>query len=113
MVSSFSYPKSCSSLAVKSFIFDTVRRTNGIFMLPVYLKNVCGLLAVSVPENFDRRGFNAWPREQLLREPRRIEILGQTEHTTFSANRANYRCFSLPRSDHLRRRAIFHGNLTH
>jgi hypothetical protein len=29
------------------------------------------------PRDFDRRGFNARPLEQLLSEPRRIEILGQ------------------------------------
>jgi hypothetical protein len=28
-------------------------------------------------QDFDRRGFTARPLEQLLREPRRIEILGQ------------------------------------
>ena len=34
--------------------------------------------------DFDRRGFNARPLEQLLREPRRIEILGRREDSTFS-----------------------------
>jgi hypothetical protein len=37
--------------------------------------------------DFDRRGFNARLLEQLLREPRRIEILGQNEHSPFSVRR--------------------------
>jgi hypothetical protein len=45
------------------------------------------VLAVAVPGTSIGRGFNARPLEQLSREPRRIEILGQKEDITFSVRR--------------------------
>jgi hypothetical protein len=41
--------------------------------------------------DFDRRGFDARPLEQLLREPRRIEILGKQKIAHFQSDVAYYR----------------------
>jgi hypothetical protein len=45
-------------------------------MLSAYLDTSAACWPFSGSRDFDRRGFNARPPEQLLREPRRIEILG-------------------------------------
>src|SRR6267143_4112524 len=45
--------------------------------------------------DFDRRGFNARPLEQLLREPRRIEILDQTNIAHFQSDVVYYRRLQL------------------
>jgi hypothetical protein len=56
------------------------------------LSNIfAAVLAVSVPGTSIGRGFNARPLEQLLREPRRIEILDQVKIVHFQSDVANYR----------------------
>jgi hypothetical protein len=52
------------------------RRKNAISMLSA-LSNTFAAFGRFGSRDFDRRGFNARPLEQLLSEPRRIEILGQ------------------------------------
>ncbi len=52
------------------------------------LSNIfAAVLAVSVPGTSIGRGFNARPLEQLLREPRRIEILDQVKDSPFPVRR--------------------------
>jgi len=46
--------------------------------------------------DFDRRGVHARPHKQLLREPRRIEILGQEKIPHFKSEVAYYRRFYDP-----------------
>ena len=48
--------------------------------------------------DFDRRGFDVRPLKQLLREPRRIEILGQEKIPHFQSEVAYYRRFYDPLS---------------
>ena len=48
--------------------------------------------------DFDRRGIHAKPLKQLLREPRRIEILGQEKIPHFQSEVAYYRRFYDPLS---------------
>ena len=43
--------------------------------------------------DFDRRGFNARPLKQLLREPRRIEILVKIGYHIFRPEVAYYRTY--------------------
>jgi hypothetical protein len=46
--------------------------------------------------DFDRRRFNARPLEQLLKEPRRIEILDQQKIAHFQSDVAYYRWLYTP-----------------
>jgi hypothetical protein len=56
------------------------------------LSNIfAAVLAVPVPGTSIGRGFNARPLEQLLREPRRIEILDQVKVAHFQSDVAYYR----------------------
>ena len=60
------------------------------------LSNIfAAVLAVSGPGTSIGRGFNARPLEQLLREPRRIEILDQVKIAHFQSDVAYYRWTTL------------------
>src|SRR5437879_3903638 len=63
------------------------RRKNAISMLS--FEHFRGLWPFG-SRDFDLRGFNARPLEQLLREPRRIEILGQKKIAHFQLDVACY-----------------------
>src|SRR6266478_3628257 len=74
-----------------------------VHLIPTRRKNAISMLsALSRPfgrfgsRDFDRRGFNARPLEQLLREPRRIEILGQMKIAHFQSAVAYYRWLYTP-----------------
>src|SRR3984893_14967066 len=65
------------------------RRKNAISMLSA-LSNTSAAFGRFRSRDFDRRGFTARPLEQLLREPRRIEILGQKNIAHFQPDVAYY-----------------------
>src|SRR5260370_14440681 len=60
------------------------RRKNAISMLSA-LSNTSVAFGRFGSRDFDRRGFNARPLQQPLREPRRIEILGQKKIAHFQS----------------------------
>ena len=57
--------------------YVSARRKNAISILSAYSNTFAAFWPVSVPRDFDRRGFDARPHEAAFEEPRRIEILGQ------------------------------------
>src|ERR1700758_5169388 len=61
------------------------RRKNAFSMLSA-LSNTFAAFGRFGSRDFDRRGFNARPLEQLLREPRRIEILNQNNIAHFQSD---------------------------
>jgi hypothetical protein len=58
-------------------------------MLSAYSNTFAAFDRFGSPD-FDRRGFNARPLEQLLREPRRLEILGERKIVHFQSDVAYY-----------------------
>lgn len=78
------------------------------------IRRLSRLLAVSVPRDFDWRGFDAGPLKQLLRKPRRIEILGQAKLAHFQSKIAYYRCFMIAQGSSPRDSAVFadHGGIS-
>src|SRR4029077_11661690 len=64
---------------------------NATSMLSALSNIFAAVLAVSVPGTSIGRGFNPRPLEQLLREPRRIEILDPVQIAHFQSDVAYYR----------------------
>jgi hypothetical protein len=71
------------------------RRKNAISMLSA-LSNTFAAFGRFGSWDFDRRRFNARPLEQLLKEPRRIEILDQQKIAHFQSDVAYYRWLYTP-----------------
>src|SRR5271157_5488660 len=87
--------KACSFLPVNSFIISLlgVRTPFRSFLLIRTLVRPFGRFG---SRDFDRRGVHARPHKQLLREPRRIEILDQEKIPHFKSEVAYYRRFYDP-----------------